>query len=141
MSEILDESLAMRKFPVDLMTMFSALALMLSAVGIYSVMSYAVVQRGSEIGIRMALGARPADIAGLFLKQAMTPVMTGLAIGLLGTWSLKRILSGLLYGISSTDLVTYVAVMLLIISTAVTAILLPSRRATEIDPSTALRQE
>jgi ABC-type antimicrobial peptide transport system permease subunit len=141
MREILDGSLSGRKFPVDLMTLFSALALILSAIGIYSVMSYSVVQRTSEIGIRMALGADRANIIGLLLKQAMTPVVVGLAIGLLGAWSLKRVLSGLLYGVSSTDLVTYAIVIILIISTAVIATLLPSRRATEIDPLTALRQE
>jgi len=141
MRDVLDESLSMRRFPVDLMSLFSALALILSAIGIYSVMSYSVVQRTSEIGIRMALGANRANIIGLLLKQAMTPVMVGLAIGLLGAWSLKKTLSRLLYGVSSTDYVTYAIVIILIVSTAVIATLLPSHRATEIDPLTALRQE
>jgi putative ABC transport system permease protein len=141
MRDILDESLSRRKFPVDLMTLFSALALILSAIGIYSVMSYSVVQRTSEIGIRMALGADRANIVSLLLKQAMAPVAVGLAFGLLGAWSLKSVLSSLLYGVSSTDLVTYVIVIILIISAAVIATLLPSHRATEIDPLMALRQE
>jgi putative ABC transport system permease protein len=141
MRDVLNESLSRRKFPVDLMSLFSSLALILSAIGIYSVMSYSVVQRTSEIGIRMALGADRANIVSLFLKQAMAPVMVGLAMGLLGAWSLKRVLSGLLYGVSSTDYVTYAIVIILIVLTAVIATLLPSHRATEIDPLTALRQE
>ncbi|HEU0178957.1 MAG TPA: ABC transporter permease [Blastocatellia bacterium] len=141
MRDVLNESLSRRKFPVDLMSLFSALALILSAIGIYSVMSYSVVQRTSEIGIRMALGAGRANIVRLFLKQAMAPVMIGLAMGLLGAWSLKRVLSGLLYGVSSTDFVTYAIVIILIVLTAVIATLLPSHRATNIDPLTALRQD
>jgi len=141
MREVLDESLSRRKFPVDLMSLFSALALILSAIGIYSVMSYSVVQRRSEIGIRMALGAGRANIISLLLKQVMTPVAVGLAMGLHGAWLLKRVLSELLYGVSSTDFVTYVIVIILIVLTAVIATLLPSHRATEIDPLTALRQE
>src|SRR5262249_40583006 len=141
MREVLDDSLSTRRFPVSLMTLFSVLALVLSAIGIYGVMSYSVVQRTSEIGIRMALGARRVNIIGLMLRQGMIPVVIGLAVWLLGAWSLKRVLSGLLYGVSSTDVITYAIVAMLILLTAVIAILIPARRATQIDPLTALRQE
>jgi predicted permease len=140
MQEVVDESLSRRKLLANLMAMFSALALILSATGIYGVMSYAVVQRTSEIGLRMALGAGRREITHLLLRQGMAPVLVGLTLGLLGAWSFRKIVSGMLYGTSSTDVVTYLAVATLIVLTAAAAILVPTRRASRIDPQTALRE-
>jgi putative ABC transport system permease protein len=141
MQEVIESSIARRKFLVSLMTLFSGLALVLSAIGIYGVMSYSVVQRTSEIGIRMALGADRTNIIRLLLRQGIIPVLLGIALGLIGAWSLKKALAELLYQVSLTDPLTYLGVATVIILTAIIAILVSSRRATKIDPLTALRQE
>ncbi|HZF37577.1 MAG TPA: FtsX-like permease family protein, partial [Blastocatellia bacterium] len=141
LTEVLAGSLFAARMGAVLLAIFGLVALLLAAVGLYGLMSYGVARRTREIGIRMALGADRANIISLLLKQGMTPVVVGLAMGLLGAWSLKKVLSELLHGVSSTDFVTYVIVIILIILTAVVATLLPSHRATEIDPLTALRQE
>jgi predicted permease len=141
MQEVIESSVARRKFLVSLMTIFSGLALALSAIGIYGVMSYSVLQRTPEIGIRMALGADRTNIIRLLLRQGMIPVLLGIALGSIGAWSLKKALAGLLYQVSLTDPLTHLGVATVIILTAIIAILVPSRRATKIDPLTALKQE
>jgi len=141
MADVLDESFAQRKLLVLLMGLFSALALVLSGLGIYGVVSYTAVKRVSEIGVRIALGATRWDIIGLLVRQGITPVVIGLAMGFCGAWSSRRALSGLLYGISSTDATTYLAVGILIVLTALFATILPSVRAVRVDPMTALRRE
>ena len=141
MRDIVDDSLSKRKLLANLMTMFSGLALALAGLGIYGVMSYSVAQRTSEIGLRMALGARARDIIGLLLRQGTMPVMIGLVIGLISAWSSKKVLSGLMYGVSSMDGMTYCGVAGLIVLTAVAATLVPSFRAVRVDPLIALRQQ
>jgi putative ABC transport system permease protein len=141
MEEIVDESFAQRRLLVSVMGLFSVLALVLSGLGIYGVVSYSAVKRVSEIGVRMALGATRRDIIGLLVKQGMTPVVIGLGLGFCGAWSSTRAISGLLYGISSTDATTYAGVGLLIAMTAFLATVLPSLRVVRIDPMTALRRE
>ena len=141
MQNVVDESLGQRKLLAGLMALFSGLALVLAAIGIYGVISYSVVQRTPEIGVRMALGASRKDIIGLLLRQGMMPVMIGLVAGLIGAWSLRRVVAGLLYDISSTDILTYIAVAALIVLTALLATLVPTQRATRIDPYAVIRQE
>lgn len=141
MNQILYESVAQPRLSAFLLGVFAALAFVLSAVGIYGVMSYLVSQRTHEMGIRMALGARSADIFRLVIKQGMTNVLIGIAAGLILSLIATRILSGLLYGISATDPVTIIQASLLLAGTALLACLIPARQATRSDPLTALRTE
>jgi predicted permease len=141
MGEVVDESFAQPKLLVILMGLFSGLALLLSPLGIYGVVSYAGAKRDSEIGVRMALGAARSDVIGLMVKDGMTPVLVGLAVGFGGAGSSRRALNGLLYGISSTDTLTYAGAGILIVLTAVLATMLPSVRAARIDLMSVLRQE
>ena len=141
MNQILYESVAQPRLSAFLLGVFAAMAFLLSAVGIYGVMSYLVSQRTHEMGIRMALGARSADIFRLIIKQGMTNVLIGIAVGLILSLIATRILSGLLYGISATDPVTIIQASLLLVGTALLACIIPARQATRSDPLTALRTE
>ena len=141
MNQILYESVAQPRLSAFLLGVFAVLAFVLSAVGIYGVMSYLVSQRTHEMGIRMALGARSADIFRLVIKQGMTNVLIGIAVGLILSLIATRVLSGLLYGISATDPVTIIQASLLLVGTALLACLIPARKATRSDPLTALRTE
>lgn len=141
MNQILYDSVAQPRLSAFLLGVFAALAFLLSAVGIFGVMSYLVSQRTHEMGIRMALGASSADIFKLVIKQGMTNVLFGIALGLILSLIATRILTGLLYGISATDPVTIVQASLLLAVTALLACLIPARQATRSDPLTALRTE
>lgn len=141
MNQILYESVAQPRLSAFLLGTFAALAFLLSAVGIYGVMSYLVSQRTHEMGIRMALGASRADILKLVIKQGMTNVLFGIAAGLILSLIATRILSGLLYGISTTDPITMIQASLLLAGTALLACLIPARQATRFDPLIALRTE
>jgi putative ABC transport system permease protein len=141
MDEHISATVAAPRFNTTLLAIFAAVALILTIVGLYGVMSYAVAQRTNEIGIRMALGARIASILGLVFKQAIVLVLIGEAIGLAGAFALTRIISSLLFGVTPTDLTTYVAVALILGAVALLATLLPARRATKVDPLVALRYE
>jgi ABC-type antimicrobial peptide transport system permease subunit len=110
-------------------------------VGIYGVMAYTTTQRRHEIGIRMALGAKSADVLSLVLGQGMRLVGIGLGLGLVGAWILSRVLSSQLFGITARDPYTYAAVALLLAGVALTATYLPARRAARLDPMLALRSE
>jgi putative ABC transport system permease protein len=120
---------------------FAAIALVLAALGIYGVIAYSVVQRTRELGIRMALGARPADVLRLVLRQGMAPVLAGLALGLGGAAAASRVLRGLLYGVGGTDPITYAGVATFLAAVALLASYLPARRAATADPVVALRDE
>jgi putative ABC transport system permease protein len=132
---------AQRRFQIELFTLFSFLAVVLAAVGIYAVMAYAMGQRTREIGIRMALGAQRGDVLLMMLRQALLPVGLGLLTGLSIALAISRTFAGLLYGVTSTDPVSYVSVCLLLLTVAAVAAYIPARRATRVDPLVALRYE
>jgi putative ABC transport system permease protein len=108
---------------------------------VYGVISYVGAERSHEVGIRMALGAQRVDVTRLFIKQGMTLVLSGVALGLLGAFALTRVMAGLLYEVSANDPLTFVGVALLLSSIALLACYLPARRASRLDPVVALRQE
>ncbi|MBI2948778.1 MAG: ABC transporter permease [Verrucomicrobia bacterium] len=123
------------------MSLFGALSLLLAAVGIYSLISYAVSQRTREIGIRMALGAQQSNVLGMVLKKGMVLALIGSTIGLIGTFALTNVIASQLYGIQPTDPLTFAGVTGLLLGTTLLACYLPARRATQVDPMEALRQE
>jgi ABC-type antimicrobial peptide transport system permease subunit len=137
----LSGSVAGRRFSTSILTFFAMIALLLAAIGIYGVVSYQVVQRTREIGIRMALGAQAREVRRLIVGNSMRIVGLGLLVGVLATPLLTRALQALLYGISPTDPGTFVIVLLLFAAVAVAASLIPANRATRIDPILALRSE
>ena len=141
MTQVLSESVAQPRFNTLLIGLFAALAFVLSAIGIYGVISYDVTQRTGEIGVRMALGAQATDVVRLVLKQGLLLTFAGLVAGLAGAFALTRFLSGLLFEVKPTDPLTYVAVAGLLAVVAIAACLIPARRATKVDPLVALRYE
>jgi putative ABC transport system permease protein len=124
-----------------LLGVFAIIALLLASIGIYGVMSYSVTERTHEIGIRMALGAKQADVLGFVIKQGLTLTITGLSIGVAVSFALTRLMDSLLYGVSATDPVTFVVISLLLALVSIFATYLPARRATRVDPMIALRHE
>ena len=120
---------------------FAGLALLLAAVGIYSVLSYAVRRRTREIGIRMALGAQVRDVLRLVVADGMKPTLLGVAIGIAGALALNRVVAKLIYGVSPTDPATLAAVALLLATVAFLASVIPAIRATKVEPMTALHEE
>jgi len=141
MQEVIANSVERRRFSMLLLTIFAAVAMLLAAIGLYGVMSYSVAQRTREIGIRMALGARRPDVLALVVKQGMTLVFLGIAGGFLLALGMTRLISGMLFGITSTDPLTFVGVAALLASVALLANYLPARRASKVDPMMALRYE
>ena len=139
--ELLGTSVAPRRFNMLLLGIFAGVALVLAAVGLYGVMSYSVSWRTHEIGIRMALGAKRADVLRLVVRQGMTMTLIGLALGLVGAFLLSRVMVGLLYGVSHNDPLTFAGVSIVLLVVALLACLLPARRATRVDPIVALRTE
>ncbi|HEX4164140.1 MAG TPA: ABC transporter permease [Bryobacteraceae bacterium] len=130
-----------RRFSVSLLSLFAGVAMLLAAVGLYGVVSHAVTQRTSEIGIRMALGASRAEVSRLILLGGMRPALIGIGAGLIASFACSRILQSMLVGISSVDAVTFVAVPVLLALVVALACLVPAFRATRIDPTVALRSE
>jgi hypothetical protein len=141
MDEAIAESLIARRLPMRLLVVFAAIALFLSAVGIYGVLAYSVGQRIREIGVRMALGCPPHQIYRVVLRQGMIAVVVGSACGLVGALLLSRLLVGLLYGVRPTDPVVLLLVAALIASVSLIACLIPVRRATRVNPVIALNAE
>jgi predicted permease len=140
-TEVIAQSLQQRRFTLLLMSLFGAVALLLAAVGIYAVIAYNVAQRTQEIGIRMALGARPRDVMTLVLRDGMSLVGAGLIIGGGAALALTRLASSLLFSVSPSDGTTYATIGLLLVGVALVAIWFPARRAMRIDPMLALRSE
>jgi putative ABC transport system permease protein len=141
MDQIFARQASLRKFNTVLLGLFSAVALLLSVVGIYGVMSYTVIQRTREIGIRMALGAKTVDLFKLIVGEGMLLVIIGLSIGLVAALAMTRVMSSLLFGVSATDPATFAAVLLLLMVVALLACFIPARRATRVSPMVALRHE
>jgi putative ABC transport system permease protein len=141
MDEIMTGSIAQPRLSMLLMGLFGGLALLLAAVGIYGLLSYAVAQRTQEMGIRMALGARMTDVLTLVLKQGVALILIGEAVGLAGAFALTRLMRTLLFGVTPTDVPTFAAVAAVLTAVALLACYLPARRATLVDPLVALRYE
>ncbi|HEY0155690.1 MAG TPA: ABC transporter permease [Thermoanaerobaculia bacterium] len=141
LEEIRSESLASRRFMLVLTAVLAALALVLAVVGIYSIMSYTVTQRTSEIGIRMSLGAEARDILRLIVGQALRLVGIGIAVGVLVALVATRVMTTLLYGITATDPATFVSICFIIGSIALIASYVPANRATKVDPLVAIRYD
>jgi putative ABC transport system permease protein len=141
MERIVYESVGQLRFYLYLLGLFAMIAMILTAVGVYGVMNYSVKQRTQEIGIRMALGAQPGEVRALILKQGLALSSAGLGIGLVACLILTRLMSSLLYGVSATDPVTFVAFALFLGCVALSACYIPARKATKVDPMIALRYE
>ena len=141
MDDIVANSLSQQRFNMLLLAAFAGLALLLAAVGIYSVLSYSVRRRVREIGIRMALGAQIGDVLRMVVIEGMKPTGLGLAIGLAGALALGRVVSKLVYGVSPADPVTFVAVSVLLVAVALAASVIPAWRATRVEPVKTLREE
>jgi len=141
MSQIADANVATPRFTLFLVALFAGLALTLAAIGIYGVISYSVSQRTHEFGLRMALGAKPWDVQSLVLRQGARLALLGVAVGLAGALALGRVLWSLLYEVSAADPATFGSVTLIAIAIVLVACYVPARRATRVDPMTALRTE
>jgi putative ABC transport system permease protein len=137
----LGQSVARRRFNMTMVGAFAGLALVLAALGIYGVIAYSVSQRTREIGVRIALGARERSVRGLIVREGMQVVGVGIAIGVIAALLLTRVMAGLLYGVSATDPLTFIAVAVVLGGVAMLASYLPARRASRVDPVVALRSE
>jgi len=141
MDDYIAGSVAAPRFNTTLLSIFAGVALVLTVIGLYGVMSYSVAQRTNEIGIRMALGAQTRDVLRLIVKQGLTLILIGLVLGLCGALALTRLLSTLLFGVTARDPATFVAIAALLSLVAMLACYLPAWRATKVDPLEALRYE
>src|SRR5262249_39846027 len=141
LSGLVSASVSRPRYRLEMLGSFVMLALILAAVGVYGVEAGAAVELSGELGIRMALGAGRGDVVRLIVKQGMAPALLGVGSGLLGAWVLTRLLSSLLHGVSATDPVVFAGNALLLTGVALAACYVPARRASRVDPMSALRYE
>jgi putative ABC transport system permease protein len=141
MRDVEAASLSPQRLQIALIGLFAALALILSCMGIYGVMAYSVAQRTSEIGVRMALGARTGNVLGLILGEGLRLAILGAGLGLAGSFFAARLLSGMLFGVAPSDPFTFGSVALVLVAVAMAACYIPARRATRVDPLVALRYQ
>jgi putative ABC transport system permease protein len=141
MQELVSTSLSSQRFSLLLLGAFALLALILAAIGIYSVLSYSVRRRVQEIGIRLALGASLSDVLRMVIFEGLRPTLLGVAIGIAGAVALARVMSNLIYGVKTTDPLTFVSVAFLLGMVALGASIIPAYRAAKVDPLVALRYE
>jgi ABC-type antimicrobial peptide transport system permease subunit len=138
---VLSDSIAPRRFNLLLLGTFAIVALLLAALGVHSVVAYAVSERTREIGIRMALGAQRWNVVRMMVAQGMWSVVAGLVVGLFGAWAATRLIAGLLYGVQPHDTATFVMMTLGLASIACLACVVPALKAALVDPVTSLRAE
>jgi putative ABC transport system permease protein len=141
MDKVVSESITQPRFNLFLLVLFSTVAMLLSAAGIYGVTAYTVSQRTRELGIRLALGAQVGDVLKMILAQGMAVIGVGLVLGLAAAFGLMRLLRSLLFGIGENDPLTFVAITIVLLIVALIACYIPARRATKVDPLEALRAE
>jgi len=141
LKQVFSESFNSRRFSLMLFGGFGGVALLIAIIGLYGMLSYSVTERTREMGIRMALGAQRGSVLRLVIKQGLRLATIGVVIGLIGAWSLTRLMASLLFGITPTDSVTLIAVVVTLALVALAACYLPARRATKVDPLIALREE
>ena len=141
MERLVKDSLARQRFLLLLFGLFAGLALLLACIGVYGVLAYLTTQRIPEIGVRVALGARAVDVMWMVLRQSLAMISVGVVLGAVGAFAAGRILVRLVDGAQPTDLTTFAITIALLIVAALIASLVPARRASRIDPLTALRQE
>jgi ABC-type antimicrobial peptide transport system permease subunit len=141
MNEVIAASLAERRFSMMLLEAFAVVALLLASLGLYGVISYLVGQRTHELGIRIALGAQRKNVLGLILGHGMKMALAGVALGIVAALVLTRLLAKMVYGVSTTDPLTFAFITLLLTTVALLACYVPARRATKVDPLVALRYE